>query len=59
MKTAYVQVILGLFSGRNITTPESRDRQWEDNEEKILMFTQRTKTVINIPWIQMSENRQE
>lgn len=34
MKTAYVKVILGFFSGRSITTLESKDRQWEDDEEK-------------------------
>lgn len=57
MKRAYVKVIFGLYPGRNIIIPETKDGDnGERGWKKILVFTQRAKNVINIPLNQMTEN---
>ena len=60
MKRAYVNIILGLYSGRNMIIPETKDgdngeRDWE----KSLTFMQKAKKAIKSPMNQTSGDRCE
>ena len=50
MKKAYIKVILGFCSGRNIITPGNKvETVGRRVKYKILMFTQKAKNIVNTP----------